>query len=609
MLFNYLFYIFFIVITGLKLLYFGYDLEIKYTSLPFLSVTIGSILIFSFWLVFLRTKAWKLCMLILSFTISMLLLSDALYFRYFHDFITFSVLRQAFQVDSLTGSIFSLLKWMDLLFFVDQPIMLLNVFMRMPKKIAVEKRIIAASLTLLLGICLTVPPIHRYIEKAGTNLFLNNWWNESIYNVVGLLGFHSYDLYKGVKNSWLHKQITDQELEEVKAWFAKGENRKEALVPFGVAKGKNLMVVQLEAFESFFINKQINGQAITPNLNSLIKEGIYVENFYWQTAQGRTSDAEFLANASLFPIANGSVYQLYYQNAFDSLPKILKAKGYHTFALHAYEKSFWNRNLMYHHYPFDRFYSMEDFNENETVGWALSDKELFLQGIDKIKGTQPFYSFIVGLSSHHPYTIQNSYKTLKLEAGIEIENNYLQAIHYVDTAIGELINKLKVEKLWDNTVLVLYGDHDAGIKFSDEFYERLGIESLLKSELHKKVPLYIHVPNINPLVIEGVAGQIDITPTILHLLGMGDNGYYVMGDNIFTMKDKWVVLRNGSAISNDYYYEAAGTGVFADGVCYRRKTKELTKVTDCQEGFKESMQALQVSDLIIEHNLIEKMTK
>ncbi|WDC83692.1 hypothetical protein PL321_14080 [Caloramator sp. mosi_1] len=86
-------------------------------------------------------------------------------------------------------------------------------------------------------------------------------------------------------------------------------------------KGKNLIVVQLEAFQGFLLNKKIDGIEITPNLNKLAKESLVFDNCFYQTAYGGTSDAEFLMNNSLLPIREGAVYYQYAGNNYEALPE------------------------------------------------------------------------------------------------------------------------------------------------------------------------------------------------------------------------------------------------------------------------------------------------
>lgn len=111
---------------------------------------------------------------------------------------------------------------------------------------------------------------------------------------------------------------------------------------FGVGKGKNLIVVQMESLQSMVVGADYNGQEITPVFNELIGESgsLYFDNFYCQLGAGNTSDAEFAVNNSLFGSIESYTYQLFEDNYFYGLPKVMIDEGYITAAFHGYKKEF-----------------------------------------------------------------------------------------------------------------------------------------------------------------------------------------------------------------------------------------------------------------------------
>src|SRR5690606_4364666 len=215
---------------------------------------------------------------------------------------------------------------------------------------------------------------------------------------------------------------------------------------------------------------------ITPFLNSLVnEEAVYFPNFYEQTALGRTSDAEFLLNTSLYPTAQGAAYMLHAENQYDSLPNILTEEGYSTHVFHSYQPSFWNRYIMYKQLGIDQFYSEEKFDEAEKIGWSLNDKDMLAQALDEMTGMEsPFYSHIITLSSHHPFEIPEKYHELDAEGYTSFAarnfRNYLHSIHYVEQAIADFAEGLKREGLWEDTVLVIFGDHSTGLTADDQAF-------------------------------------------------------------------------------------------------------------------------------------------
>ncbi|MDS8902161.1 sulfatase-like hydrolase/transferase, partial [Streptococcus pneumoniae] len=110
--------------------------------------------------------------------------------------------------------------------------------------------------------------------------------------------------------------------------------------------------------------------------------------------EGRTSDAEFVINTSLHPLRTGSVYTRFPDSTFAPLPETLRKGGYDTAAMHAYEASFWNRNTVYEHIGFSRFFSEKDYPDTEKIGMAINDEDFFRTSVEHIqKLEEPYYAF------------------------------------------------------------------------------------------------------------------------------------------------------------------------------------------------------------------------
>jgi phosphoglycerol transferase MdoB-like AlkP superfamily enzyme len=469
-----------------------------------------------------------------------------------------------------------------------------------------------AAVLLAAGILMIAIPVDQQKNGWARGLFGGNWWNVPIYNVTGLFGFHGYDAYRYAKEHWFGGGLSDAEIAEAKAWLdhqqsVQQQAEKEPL--FGKYKGKNVLIVQAEAFQTFVLNRSINGQEITPNLNKLIGQSLYFPNFYHQTGQGRTSDADFLTNCSLHPMPSGSVFVRFADHSFDCLPQMLKADGYDSTVHHAYDGSFWNRNNMYHNMQYDKFYNIKDFTIDEPLGWSLGDKSFFRQTVQQLKdrGKEPFYAMTITLSSHHPYHIPSAFELDVGEFSGSVFGDYLQAAHYVDEAVGVLVDELKKAGLWDDTILMFYGDHDNSItdwSVYEKFYGHA--MSPLEKELQlKKVPFFIHFPNDeNAGVNEKAAGQLDIAPTVLDLLGISTKPYHLMGLSLMTDTPKPVVFRSGSYTDGNVYFVSAGDGTPEHGTCYSMKTGAQTDIAACSAGARAAHDELVMSDRIVEYDLL-----
>ena len=585
-------------------------------------VSAGAALLAVCWIPPLGRRSRAVALAAVDTLLSLLMLADLIYFRYFKDFITVPVLLQAGQAADVEDSILSLLRPVDLLLLADLPFVValaVRTFRtrepRLPPAPRLRGRLLCAGLAALMavsGSLLIAVPVQE--QKAGwaRGLFGGEWWNVPIYNVTGLLGFHGYDVYRFVRERGPGGGLSETELSETRGWFEGRQAQRlaaESHPLFGAFPGKNVFVVQAEAFQTFVLGLSVGGQEVTPNLNRLIQDSLYFPNFYHQTATGRTSDADFAVNCSLHPAPSGAVFVRYADRAFDCLPALLGAGGYDTTVHHAYEGSFWNRNNMYRNMKYADFFSLRDFELDEPLGWSLGDKSFFRQTVERLKerDRQPFYAMTITLTSHHPYRLPAGLQ--KLDVGSlegTILGDYLQAARYVDEAVGELVDRLKREGLWDDMIFVFYGDHDNSIT-DWALYEQLfnrPLDELEKQMLLKKVPLLIHLPgDAHAGTIDKAGGQTDIAPTILHLLGISSGSLHWAGVSLLTDEAKPVVFRNGAFTDGKVYYLPSPDGVVENGDCYALPEGTRTDAAACRPGAEEALRELAASDRFMRHDL------
>src|SRR5207247_362043 len=103
-------------------------------------------------------------------------------------------------------------------------------------------------------------------------------------------------------------QVTDEQVAGAKAWFAARAPLRAGVGPtFGAARGKNLIVVQVESLQDFVVDFRVGEQDVMPHLRRWSDDALRFTNVTDQTNQGRTSDAELTAMASLLPLDRGAV--------------------------------------------------------------------------------------------------------------------------------------------------------------------------------------------------------------------------------------------------------------------------------------------------------------
>ncbi|MDQ2086441.1 LTA synthase family protein [Herbivorax sp. ANBcel31] len=597
-----LYWVLFIFAVLMKCIYFQFATQLN--SRPYLSFTnlmmmlssFAIILIISALVALVFNRKRILALFIVNFLLTVLLIADTNFFRYYYDLISIPVFNNLDSriMNTVNQSVPSLLNLKDIVFIADLPIMFagLIILNKRVEKIKFRKRALRSLTLLTIGLVtfLTVYPK----AEVTTFAYSNNYSTQNL----GVFYSHFYSTKSFIReNIFRCGDLEEDKKNMIKDMFKDKNKSRTGDRYFGVAEDKNLIIVQMESIQSFVIGESINGEEITPNLNRLIDDSLYFDNIYYQTAGGNTSDAEFLFNTSLYPVEEGAVYYRFYENTYHSLPLTLKDKGYDTYSLHGFDKDFWNRNEMYEAIGFDNFFSAKDYEMDEFAGWqgdALSDLSFFRQSIDKIDTSNPFYGFFVTLSCHHPY---DYFEDFEYDVG-ELEGtylgNYIKAANYADECIGYFIEELKKRDLYNDSLLVLYGDHKAIPKVhADKLFEFLEIEDREDNWAKiQKVPLVMRYPDQETSeILSGIGGQIDILPTISNMMGF--DFPYALGKDLLNTDEQYAIFRNGSIITNDYVYINCSRNV------YDYKDGNLLDIEPYEEEISSYLKELEVSDIII----------
>ncbi|NLK43451.1 MAG: LTA synthase family protein [Tissierellia bacterium] len=584
-----------------KSIYLQYTIKLKeppFSLLNYISVYIFlTSCILVFFVALWAPKRFKGVLLGLNILISVLLFSDTLYGRYYGIPLTIPILYQVGFVNDIAQSIFSLLKIKDIVFFIDIPVII--IFIYFIKNIRVKtnpKLILIRSIAILLSLVLGISVFNITTKRIDRSRHV--YQRKNIAQDLGTIYFHGFDIYDFVKQRIIrNKPLTDDEIITLKEFYQSRGSEKSSY--YGIAADKNLIVVQVEAMQEFVVGLNIEGQEVTPFLNKLKNNSFYFNNIYHQVAGGNTSDAEFMLNNSMYPTITGAVNYLYPTNDFLSLGKVMKDLGYVSYAFHGYESSFWNREAVYRNYNYDKYFSMNDFELNEKRGWAISDESFFKQSLDISLKNDKFFSFLITLSSHHPY---DAFGDIDLYTG-EFEGtqvgNYLKSMRYVDTAIESLFKELEERGQLENTLIVIYGDHSGLYQDQRGLTEALlGLDgSSIAWNKIQKVPVWIYTGSeLEGRTIEKAGGQIDILPTILDLMGI--HHPYVMGKSLLLDGPGYCVKWDGSVIFDNYYYNNQ------ERVLYDNNNQPIEDEGIISEA-RAKQEELKVSDIILKKNLMK----
>lgn len=416
----------------------------------------------------------------------------------------------------------------------------------------------------------------------------------------GLLTYYTYEAVSYLSTG--KEEYPDyNDIEAIKRWFLQNKPKTHEVEYFGLARGKNLLVVQVEALQNNVINKRINGFEITPNLNRIIDESIYFENCYNQVEMA-TADAEALVNLSLYPLQDVCLYLTYPENTYNSLANQLKQEGYQTAVFHGFERNFYNREKAYPSMGFENYFSKEHFKQDEVHNLLLGDKTFLRQTAKRLNDlTAPYYAFIITLTSHHPFTFLDGYDAIDV-GNFEgtIVGDYIKSIHYTDAAIGQFYTTLKREGILDETLMVLYGDH-AAFNYNETDQDALSqwfgadMQELLEQIKANQVPLIIRLPGEEePKLISDNAGMIDIYPTVANLLGLESE--YLMGRDLLNTEEDIVILKGGSFIKGKNIFSALTYEQ------YNLDSEIIDVLTDDNELVQKVQEARRIAQLIYRTN-------
>ena len=570
-------------------------------------------------------------LLTVSLAVSAVFISQYLYFSFYGGFLQASALKYALQAGAEKSTILPMLARKDIVFLVNIIVVFFAAFYvykeKLQEKILVKKEKVYAGagifLVAILGYGFIIASGGDGVEKikhpVQTLRELNSftWSPNYMIQERGICNYYFGDIIGMLMRS---SPITADDLSFVENWLT-NKPASEPDTHFGIAKGKNLIIVQFESLEAAVIDAKVDGQEITPNLNKLAKANLYFNNYYTQVGPGNTADAEFVTLNSLFPLTNTVAFIDFAHNKYTALPALLKQYGYRTYVLHGDVPSFWNRANIYPQLGYDEAISKADFTPTESGFETLPDDDLFAQTLEMMKTfPQPFMATVITLSSHSPFEVPEQYQTLNLLGNPELsdtQKNYLESVHYSDNALGNFIAGLKEHGLYNNSVIAIYGDHGSSTGISDVV--GTSTDKTLAVLRPSQVPLIIIVPKakngaVLKKIISKPSSHLDFYPTVAALLGVVPPknifGQDILGNKtpVITRRDPYSNMVT-AILAQTLAYEGADDGVFADGTCLSWPTQKLLPVADCKTLFNQQSSDIKASDLIVHGNLIPKLTE
>ena len=574
---------------------------------------------------------------------------NSIYYTFYTSFASFGELGTVGQAETVTGSIFERIRFVDLmyiafpvLFYLIHKKLLSSSYYYFIDKIEKGKKMLVTTVlvgALCLGYSFGVATSTDYSRLA------KQWHRGYIVERFGILLYQFNDLVQFLTLQTGSLFGYDDALLAFNEYFDAKEKPEENEYT-GILQGKNIVFVHMESMQTFLMDLEFNGVEVTPNLNKLASEGMFFSNFYPQVSTGTSSDTEFTLLTGLMPAASGAVFTSYYDREYFTLPKYLGNLGYYTFSMHGNYSSMWNRNRAHPSLGYEGMYFEETYNytDEDVVNLGINDRLFFSQIIpimENIENTYENYmGYVITLSNHSPFSIGSRYSTLDLTSYYNVVDEvtgevtemaqdylsdtavgeYIKSANYADMALGDFINYINESDAFDDTVFVFFGDHDAKLSRSEINYlynlnPETGEEYVEGDPNYVEYDYYAHELNKNtPLIIwtkdpelrstfsgevDYVTGMYNVAATILNMYGLYNK--YTMGADIFSVRDdNMVIYPNGNVLTNKIYYNNS-TGEYkllTDEVLDEEYINSLSGISE---------QILDISNSIIVYDLLDSV--
>lgn len=497
----------------------------------------------------------RLFFMLIIFTI--FVLSNHWYNRYFGNFLSISDIfsgegtGQFSMYEVLFVHIF---KYWDIIFILDLGLLGISGFNSLPNLNLIEdwgfrnlafdflplkKNSILILIVFLLLIQITVGSFIMGVEGPAELYQAGSSYLTSVYGILPLYTIEAYSYFnRGDKKA-------KPELKDIPYYKKQKQLSKAKVLP----QNTNLIIVQVESLDAKIIDYQQQGKEITPFLNKLKENSIYFENFYAQKVNG-SFDADLSTLTSLFPVNRSYVFRDIDLSSFHSLPQLLKERGYQTLAFHNNDRSFFNRAEAYPDLGFDRFYSQRYFRENiypvsPDRALGINDYDFFNTAAELIKKAgnkkEPFFAYLISLTSHTPF---NFYPQKAVEDFAEVDNNFVQnyfkSINFLDQSLANFITQLEKSGLMENTLLVIFADHESEIK-TMEYESGRDFTLWRNAKVPYHIPLLLKHPQLENKVYKREGTTTDIAPTVLDLLGFKTLPKQFVGKSLF-LKERDPIL-------------------------------------------------------------------
>ena len=372
-------------------------------------------------------------------------------------------------------------------------------------------------------------------------------------NSLKVCGLYQYTVRDLVLKLFPAGALSEEERQEVQDYITEYESAQTENEYTGIFKGKNLMMIQLEAIDTWMLDPDY-----MPNLAKLKSESICFNHHYAPAyITAGTFNTEFMTNTGLLPATGGIPTSVYSHNTFShSLANLFEAQGYTARAFHNSEGDVYNRGEVHPNLGYESYTSGGDMHMKDYQ----MDRYL-INGFDQMVEKDPFFSFVITYSGHGPYgddsAIYQAHKEQAHKAAKRDDGNYVYAVAgamETDQLIGDIVKHLEESGHLDDTVLVFYADHYNYYMMDDGL--NMEIKGVDNMNMLQHTDCFIWSQDGPKTQVDKVTSTPDIMPTLTNLFGLDTQGTFFVGHDALSDQGGYVFFADGGWYDGTTYCDS-----------------------------------------------------
>ena len=397
--------------------------------------------------------------------------------------------------------------------------------------------------------CFPFGNFYKDVILGGAWLEKGDWWVKDYINNNSIISYFPamllYEIHNMEKNNTI--KISEEVEADIKNYIKSTNQDKTKQL-----EESNIIYILVESLESWALDS-IENKMMMPKLHRFAQSNqvLYADRIVPQVRHGNSADGQMIGVTGLLPITSGATCKLYGNNVYPNF-----AHMYSNSAIINPSKGAWEQTKMTKSYEFHQLIEPE-------IGEAWQDLDVINNVLDySFECGSSFCVLGITITSHVPFMYGVEHTMHKVNNIPQIMNAYLNCLHYTESCIGVLLDSVLNSPLADNTMIVITGDHTIfrdEIGFSDmtEYAQENDIDFRAG---HTFTPLIIYSPNIEGNIqIMDTCYQMDIFPTILHLIGAEDYYWQGLGVNLLDS-----VARNNRQLTETEAYRLSDLIIRSD---------------------------------------------